>query len=99
VRALRQMMSERWCALGVPARLWWAGLAAVALAGVLVLVLVAATATDASSRPTPTTTSGSRATNASLMLHGWTEPSPASTHRFRPDRTRAELVPIIRGQA
>ena len=38
-------------------------------------------------------------TNAYFMLHVWTEPSLASTHQFQPDLTRAELAPIIRGQA
>ena len=34
-----------------------------------------------------------------FMLHVWTEPSLASTHQFQADLTRAELAPIIRGQA
>ena len=38
-------------------------------------------------------------TNTYFMLHVWTEPSLASTHQFQPDLTRAELAPIIRGQA
>jgi hypothetical protein len=38
-------------------------------------------------------------TNTYFMLHVWTEPSLASTHQFQADLTRAELAPIIRGQA
>ena len=38
-------------------------------------------------------------TNTYFMLHVWTEPSLASTHQFQTDLTRAELAPIIRGQA
>ncbi len=38
-------------------------------------------------------------TDTYFMLHVWTEPSLASTHQFQPDLTRAELAPIIRGQA
>ena len=38
-------------------------------------------------------------TNTYFMLHVWTEPSLAATHRFQPDLTRAELAPIIKGQA
>ncbi len=38
-------------------------------------------------------------TNTYFMLHVWTEPSLAATHQFQPDLTRAELAPIIRGQA
>jgi hypothetical protein len=38
-------------------------------------------------------------TDTYFMLHVWTEPSLASTHQFQADLTRAELAPIIRGQA
>jgi len=38
-------------------------------------------------------------TSTYFMLHVWTEPSLASTHQFQADLTRAELAPIIRGQA
>ena len=62
MRALRRLMGERWSALGVAARLWWTGLAAVALAGVL--VLAATTVTDASSHPAPKTTSGPQSTSS-----------------------------------
>ena len=58
-------MNERWAALGVAARLWWAGLAAVALAGVFVLAATAVT--EASSHPTPKTTSGSRGTSSGAV--------------------------------
>ena len=62
MRALRQSMGERWSALGVAARLWWASLAAVALAGVL--VLAATTVTDASSHAAPKATSGPQSTSS-----------------------------------
>ena len=38
-------------------------------------------------------------TNIYFMLHVWTDPSLAATHQFQPDLTRAELGPIIEGQA
>jgi hypothetical protein len=38
-------------------------------------------------------------TNTYFMLHVWTEPSLAATHQFQPDLTRAELSPIIEGNA
>ena len=38
-------------------------------------------------------------TNTYFMLHVWTEPSLAATHQFQPDLTRAELAPIIEGNA
>jgi hypothetical protein len=47
---------------------------------------------------TGTCASGVHNTDTYFMLHVWTEPSLASTHQFQPDLTRAELVPIIRGQ-
>ena len=46
-----------------------------------------------------TCAAGVHNTNTYFMLHVWTEPSLASTHQFQPDLTRAELAPIIRGQA
>ncbi len=46
-----------------------------------------------------TCASGVHNTNTYFMLHVWTEPSLASTHQFQADLTRAELAPIIRGQA
>ena len=48
---------------------------------------------------TGTCAAGVHNTNTYFMLHVWTEPSLASTHQFQPDLTRAELAPIIRGQA
>ncbi len=48
---------------------------------------------------TGTCTSGVHNTNTYFMLHVWTEPSLASSHQFQADLTRAELAPIIRGQA
>jgi hypothetical protein len=45
---LKHRVTERWSALGVAARLWWAALATVGVAAVLVL---AATVVDASSHP------------------------------------------------
>ncbi len=44
-------------------------------------------------------TAGVHNTDTYFMLHVWTEPSLASTHQFQADLTRAELAPIIRGQA
>ncbi len=49
---LRKSMRERWSALGLAARLWWAGLATVGVAAVL--VLAATTVSDASSHPAST---------------------------------------------
>jgi hypothetical protein len=46
-----------------------------------------------------TCASGMHNTNTYFMLHVWTEPSLASSHQFQPDLTRAELAPIIKGQA
>jgi hypothetical protein len=46
-----------------------------------------------------TCAAGEHNTNTYFMLHVWTEPSLASTHQFQADLTRAELAPIIRGQA
>ena len=46
-----------------------------------------------------TCAAGVHNTSTYFMLHVWTEPSLASTHQFQPDLTRAELAPIIRGQA
>jgi hypothetical protein len=46
-----------------------------------------------------TCASGVHNTNTYFMLHVWTEPSLAATHQFQPDLTRAELAPIIEGQA
>jgi hypothetical protein len=46
-----------------------------------------------------TCAAGVHNTNTYFMLHVWTEPSLASTHQFQADLTRAELAPIIRGQA
>ena len=46
-----------------------------------------------------TCASGVHNTNTYFMLHVWTEPSLASSHQFQPDLTRAELAPIIKGQA
>jgi hypothetical protein len=46
-----------------------------------------------------TCTSGVHNTNTYFMLHVWTEPSLAATHQFQPDLTRAELAPIIDGNA
>ena len=48
---------------------------------------------------TGTCADGVHNTNTYFMLHVWTEPALASTHQFQPDLTRAELVPIIRGQS
>jgi len=48
---------------------------------------------------TGTCAAGVHNSNTYFMLHVWTEPSLASTHQFQPDLTRAELAPIIRGQA
>jgi hypothetical protein len=42
---------------------------------------------------------GTHNTNTLFMLHVWTTPSLASTHQFEGDLTRAEIAPIIRGQA
>ena len=42
---------------------------------------------------------GTHNTNTLFMLHVWTTPSLASTHQFEADLTRAEIAPIIRGQA
>ncbi len=46
-----------------------------------------------------TCASGVHNTNTYFMLHVWTEPSLASSHQFQADLTRAELAPIIEGQA
>ena len=46
-----------------------------------------------------TCAAGVHNTSTYFMLHVWTEPSLASTHQFQADLTRAELAPIIRGQA
>ena len=46
-----------------------------------------------------TCAAGVHNTNTYFMLHVWTEPSLAATHQFQPDLTRAELAPIIEGQA
>jgi len=46
-----------------------------------------------------TCASGVHNTNTYFMLHVWTEPSLAATHQFQPDLTRAELAPIIEGNA
>jgi len=57
MRRLGQGMTQRWSGLGPPARLWWTGLGAVALAAVLVLAATAMS--DASSHPAPSTASAS----------------------------------------
>ena len=46
-----------------------------------------------------TCAAGVHNTNTYFMLHVWTEPSLAATHQFQPDLTRAELAPIIEGNA
>ncbi len=46
-----------------------------------------------------TCATGVHNTNTYFMLHVWTEPTLAATHQFQPDLTRAELAPIIEGQA
>jgi hypothetical protein len=46
-----------------------------------------------------TCASGVHNTNTYFMLHVWTQPSLTSSHQFQPDLTRAELAPIIKGQA
>ena len=48
---------------------------------------------------TGTCATGVHNTNTYFMLHVWTEPSLATTHQFQADLTRAELAPIIEGNA
>jgi hypothetical protein len=45
-----------------------------------------------------TCTTGTHNTSTYFMLHVWVAPSLAATHQFQPDLTRAELLPIIRGE-
>ena len=44
-------------------------------------------------------TTGTHNTSTYFMLHVWVEPALAATHQFQADVTRAEIKPIILGQA
>ena len=48
---------------------------------------------------TGTCAAGVHNTNTYFMLHVWTEPSLAASHQFQADLNRAELAPIIEGNA
>ena len=38
-------------------------------------------------------------THTYFMLYVWTQPSLPATRQFQPDPTRAELAPIVEGNA
>jgi len=62
MRGLPDQVRERWTAMGMAGRVWWAGAASVATAAVF--VLAATTLTDAASPPATGTTAGSSPTIA-----------------------------------
>jgi hypothetical protein len=62
MRGLPDQVRERWTAMGMAGRVWWAGAASVATAAVF--VLAATTLTDAASPPATGTTAGSSPTTA-----------------------------------